>query len=150
MSQYSNYNGDNGPFSPNRVFHEMEYGYSIVEINGDSSNDCDVTIQWKKRVINPVDSSSQYVMSDHVIQYSVCSVSENPEKKKEKIQISPNPVGSAFFIEGVENEFISICDLSGKQMKQVCVSNNWIDVSDLQSGLYFIRTKQGVMRFVKN
>ncbi len=150
MSQYSNYNGDNGPFSPNRVFHEMEYGYSIVEINGDSSNDCDVTIQWKKRVINPVDSSSQYVMSDHVIQYSVCSVSENPEIKKEKIQISPNPVGSAFFIEGVENEFISICDLSGKQMKQVCVSNNWIDVSDLQSGLYFIRTKQGVMRFVKN
>jgi len=35
MTQYSNYNGDNGSFMPNRVFHEMEYGYSIVEINGD-------------------------------------------------------------------------------------------------------------------
>jgi hypothetical protein len=150
MSQYSNYNGDNGPFSPNRVFHEMEYGYSIVEINGDSSTDCDVTIQWKKRVTNPVDLTSEYIISDNVIQYSVCNIEGIQESNKEKLKIFPNPTKQELVIDGYRNGAVTIFNATGKIIKIIEPTNKTINVSYLEDGVYFIKINDKSFRFVKN
>lgn len=150
MPQYSNYNGDNGPFTPNRVFHEMEYGYSIVEINGDSSTDCDVTIRWKKRITNPIDSTNEYVLSDHVINYSLCNSSGIDEIIAENVKIIPNPANQFIRVEGFENETASILDVFGKSVKELKIIHDAIDVSDLQPGIYFLNVKNNMLRFIKN
>jgi len=38
------YDGDNGSWIPKKVYHEKEYGYVLVEVNG-----LDVTLTWKHR-----------------------------------------------------------------------------------------------------
>ncbi len=150
MSQYSNYNGDNGPFSPNRVFHEMEYGYSIVEINGDSSTDCDVTIQWKKRVTNPIDLTNEYIISDNVIQYSVCNIAGIQESNEEKLKIFPNPAKQEIVIDGYTNGVLKIFNATGKIIGIIEPINKTINVSNLQDGVYFIEINDMTFRFVKN
>jgi predicted phosphodiesterase len=150
MSQYSNYNGDNGPFSLNRVFHEMEYGYSIVEINGDSYTDCDVTIRWKKRITNPIDMMNEYVISDNVIQYSVCNMVEIQEEKEEKVMIYPNPTKQELFFEGYKFGTIIFSNTLGKIIQEIEPVNNAIDVSNLLDGVYFIKLNDVTLRFVKN
>ena len=150
MSQYSNYNGDNGPFSPNRVFHEMEYGYSIVEINGDSPSDCDVEIRWKIRTLNPIDLTNQYVLSSNVIKYTNCNVSKSPKIDNTKIRIFPNPVENKLIFEGLNAETISISNVFGKKTEFILNENKTIDVSNFQNGYYLVHTDHGIFRFVKH
>lgn len=149
MSQYSNYNGVNSSFSPQRQFHEMEYGYSIVEINGESANDCDVQITWKKRMTNPIDSSNYYAPTDHVINYSLCTAGIKDENKQYAYTIFPNPVQNEFFIPNVVDENLEICDVTGKEVGLIAHSNGRISVSFLPAGVYWIKGTHFQQRFVK-
>lgn len=148
MSQYSNYNGENSTFSPQRQFHEMEYGYSVVEMNGDSNEDCDVTIRWKKRMTNAVDSSNYYATSEHVVHYSLCAASTN-EQPEFTYQIAPNPVKDELFIAHLVDETVEIIDLTGKNISTISHSNGHISTTILPAGTYFIKGKHFLLRFVK-
>ncbi|CEJ70537.1 hypothetical protein BN1195_02864 [Chryseobacterium oranimense G311] len=60
------------------------------------------------------------------------------------IQIYPNPVTEYFFVKSKENyriETVKIFDASGKLMKSIMNTNDKINVSDLSSGIYFVRIK---------
>ncbi|MDC9721329.1 MAG: endonuclease [Urechidicola sp.] len=60
----------------------------------------------------------------------------------ESIRIYPNPAsGNTLTIEVLENVTISVFDILGKQVlnTQVSRTNNQIDISDLNSGIYMIR-----------
>ncbi|MHC4090987.1 MAG: metallophosphoesterase [Planctomycetota bacterium] len=56
------YDGDNGPWTPQRVYHEAEYGYLLVEIDGLAA-----TLTWKHRTAPGVYESYGGVLS-YVVQ----------------------------------------------------------------------------------
>ncbi len=62
------YNGNNGPWTPQRVFHEREFGYVLVEVNGLS-----VTLTWKHRVAEGVYVTGEDVWT-YVADYDTCCV----------------------------------------------------------------------------
>lgn len=150
MSQYSNYNGDNSPFSPNRVFHEMEYGYSIVEINGDSPNDCDVEIRWKKRITNTTDFSNLYVMSNHTINYSACQTSASNELFQDDFKVYPNPVNDLLFTSSKHPSSTTIKNLFGQIILKNEYSETGIDVSNFKTGVYLIESENQSKLLIKD
>jgi len=52
------YDGDNGQWTPHKVFHEKEYGYVLVEING-----LNVTLTWKHRTAAGVYESTEDIFT---------------------------------------------------------------------------------------
>ncbi|RJP66702.1 MAG: T9SS C-terminal target domain-containing protein [Ignavibacteriales bacterium] len=69
MSNY-NYNGVNSPFRPTGIYHKKEHGYVVVELNGISNSDCDVTITWKERTYDSASSGYIYSPTNAVLKYS--------------------------------------------------------------------------------
>ena len=66
------------------------------------------------------------------------------------INIYPNPVESSLIVEGVENNMVfEITDMSGRVVKSGFVANHVVDCSDLNLGTYFLVTRSGTYRFVK-
>jgi hypothetical protein len=52
------YDGDNGRWRPHEIFHEKQYGYVLVEING-----LDVTLTWKHRTAAGVYESTEDIFT---------------------------------------------------------------------------------------
>lgn len=69
--------------------------------------------------------------------------------KKTDTHIFPNPADNFVNIVGQDSvESVEIINQNG-QIKSVNVKNNRIDVSDLTSGIYFIKTKDWTEKFIK-
>jgi predicted phosphodiesterase len=66
-----NYDGANSTYTPNRLFHEMEHGYSLVEVSGDGPTDCHVTITWKKKSWNATTNKNEYTQTPSIVEYEV-------------------------------------------------------------------------------
>jgi hypothetical protein len=66
-----NYNGDNSTYTFNHVFHEVEHGYSLVEVSGEGPTDYHVTITWKKRSWNATTNRNEYTQTQGVVEYTV-------------------------------------------------------------------------------
>ena len=76
---------------------------------------------------------------------------------KANFAVYPNPATDVIKISNVNNLDITnltITDINGRTMKQVNTSIEAINVSDLNSGIYFLKIKtaqgEGVTKFVKN
>lgn len=70
------------------------------------------------------------------------------------ILIYPNPAKDLLNIEGLvlnQTDEINVCDVLGNTVKQFNTRTSVlkIDVSDVAKGIYFIRTKQGTQKFIK-
>ncbi len=77
-----------------------------------------------------------------------CSLSSD-EFKKQKLTISPNPVTETLYVsEELTIAKYKIVDSKGMILKQAEFENS-IDVSNLSSGLYFLVTDVGTIRFIK-
>ncbi len=79
----------------------------------------------------------------------------NPDYKLENFKIYPNPVSCQLFIssENTVIESISIYSLTGKKVVEIVNQTNFIDVSTLSKGLYFIEissiTGKSIKKFIK-
>lgn len=77
------------------------------------------------------------------------------ENDSEDVSLSPNPVTSELYLSGMplDNATINILYSSGNLMRNVRLNGNTINVSQLPTGLYFVRIQKGdqliVKRFVK-
>jgi hypothetical protein len=150
MSQYSNYNGDNTPYFPKRVFHEMEFGYSVAEISGERINDLHVTITWKKRVWNTLKSVNEFIPSAEVLQYTLSATTRSDNIPKNEIKVYPNPSSGYIHITGAsgETKIYSIC---GRLVwKGKIESPARINISGLIRGTYFLVNKDSRSYFVVN
>jgi hypothetical protein len=141
MSQYSNYNGLNSAFSPNRIFHEMEFGYSIVEINGETNADCGVRISWKKRTFDTITQINSYKESPYVIDYSNCNTSSIQDKNNVSFSFFPNPVEDDLFLKN-NFEDLTIYDLMGNKVFYIPKNTLKIELINLNKGLYIISNGQ--------
>jgi hypothetical protein len=61
------HDGDNGPWTPELVYHEKEYGYLLVEVDGLS-----VTVTWKHRIAQGV-----YRAAGDVFVYTIAGCTED-------------------------------------------------------------------------
>lgn len=72
---------------------------------------------------------------------------------KEKISFYPNPAHDKLYINnnGVEISSISILDVTGKQVSEYKSFTDNIDVSKLDTGVYFLRVNNtSTLKFIKN
>ena len=71
------------------------------------------------------------------------------------ISVCPNPVKDVLSIDNAEGAQISICNMNGQEMMHIekAIVNEKVNVSDLSSGVYFVRIAYGnklnTMKFVK-
>ena len=71
------------------------------------------------------------------------------------ISVSPNPVADAIRLNNVEGARIAVYSVTGQQVKSVdnAAANTVIGVSDLSSGIYFVKitcgSKENTVKFVK-
>lgn len=145
MPQYSNYNGNNGSYTPQRIFHDMEHGYSIVEINGDGQNDCNVTLTFKKRTWNNTTLPWEYISSAEIINYNGCSFNGiNTIFNETAIQYE-NPVSNSLIIK-FDKEYkgvvVYLYNTLGIEVKKSETSQSEsvaMDVRTLPTGVYILK-----------
>jgi 3',5'-cyclic AMP phosphodiesterase CpdA len=148
MSQYSNYNGTNAPYLPKRIFHEMEYGYALVEVSGTSQTDKNVTITWKKRFWNASKAINEYLPSSNIIQYTATGATGLKDVRENPISVFPNPASKTIQIKGVSGN-VKVLTMSGVEIWSGTLSETEVlDVSEYQSGIYFIRNNNVVNKFI--
>lgn len=90
--------------------------------------------------VNPNDASSGLIGAISRIEFT--SLSINEIEFNQNVKFYPNPTSNSVFLE-LENEIIKeiyIFDLSGKLVITLKNVNNQIDLSNLQTGTYFIKT----------
>ena len=68
--------------------------------------------------------------------------------KGKVLNIYPNPVKTTLFVDNLDAlETVSIFDVLGKQVRAAVLQNNSINVSDLQNGVYFLKTTTGHLQW---
>ena len=69
---------------------------------------------------------------------------------KNKLSIYPNPAKDFIQIQSGENiNSIEILSVDGKLVKQVAISNNSFNVSDLDKGIYYVKIGNRIQKFIK-
>lgn len=88
--------------------------------------------------------SEFYAITDSLPVYLATNEISKTEKKNIDIQIYPNPVSEYFSIklkDSYQVETVKIFDASGKLLKKVIYNNENINVTELSSGIYFVKIK---------
>ncbi|GAB1404754.1 hypothetical protein MASR1M74_19330 [Lentimicrobium sp.] len=57
------------------------------------------------------------------------------------LKLYPNPVSTRLFLEGSSVDVIEVYSLSGKMMLSVERPNGFLDLGELESGMYLLRVK---------
>ena len=89
---------------------------------------------------------------DGTISFSKIIALQRPNTEGSKISIYPNPATSILFVENAEGQSIEILNILGQivatskaNMQQMPVS-----ITHLTAGIYFVKTGNDVLRFIKN
>ena len=127
---------------------------SLIDINNKNVNGI-----WKLKVVDVLVGNGGQINS---FSLNFCNVSPSLSTNdfdKNKFNIYPNPSSNFINVEfnnAIDNNKIFVFDMQGRNIIEVNVSNGStiIDISTLQSGVYFIKSNsidsQTVKRFIKN
>lgn len=148
MPQYSNYNGTNSTFTPNRIFHDMEFGYALVEVSGEGPNDCDVTITWKKRTWNSTTLANEYLPTASVIHYSSCTSTGTTPLSEKNISVYPNPTSDNIRVSGISGLTVIYNCFGGEVWNGHVEQSKEIAISAFSAGIYFIRNETLITKFI--
>ena len=66
----------------------------------------------------------------------------------ETLSVYPNPAADVLYLEGIENEMVSIYDAMGRLVMQQVYTEN-LDVSSFAKGVYAVKTGKGIVKFIK-
>ena len=70
------------------------------------------------------------------------------EISSETLSVYPNPATDILYLDGVDNEMVSIYDAMGRLVMQQVYNGN-LDVSTLATGVYAVKTGKGIVKFIK-
>jgi len=80
---------------------------------------------------------------DYAFKITKVTPTDSKEKssyKQNNIYVYPNPVKTKLFISGIKNDIIiSVFDICGKHIFTKSAKNNFIDLSNLKSGIYILK-----------
>ena len=112
-----------------------------------------VTIYWPSGVVDTVDSPAINSSLNITEGSSALSIDEN---LLSNVSVYPNPVNKELTINttlDLENSIISIFNIQGKKVFNTRFDSNKINVSSLETGVYFLRiiqnNKQVNLKFIK-
>lgn len=73
------------------------------------------------------------------------------DEEQQNLVLYPNPASNVLFIKGTSNQELSyeIYDVTGKLVLRGTTNQNAIEVSNLNSGLYFMNFEGRSHRFIK-
>jgi predicted phosphodiesterase len=139
----SEYDGDNGRWTPSRLFHEGTNGYVLVEIN-----DTGVQMKWKHRI-------EWCVFEDGGDSYAFSSTGMGPERKPSpdlNLWNAPNPFHGAtvigYSLPSAGNVELSVFNLYGQKIESLTDekqqpgehSVTW-KAEGQKAGIYYIQLK---------
>jgi hypothetical protein len=119
------------------------YGQSLSSTNSGALSNNNLIYSVGEVFVNPTnqnDASSGLIGSISRIEFT--SLSINEIEFNQNLKFYPNPTSNSVFLY-IENEIIKniyIFDLNGKLVSNQKNSNNQIDLSNLQTGTYIIKT----------
>ena len=94
------------------------------------------------------EASSTWEIAEFKVYIGLDAVSEN---EVASINLYPNPANDVVRISAEADAMVEILDMAGRVVMNVNVveGENAINVADLQSGVYFVRMNNAVVKFVK-
>ena len=147
MSQY-NYNGTNTPYSLQGLFHDMEFGYALVELSGDGNNDRNVTITWKKRNWNNSTLKYEYINTQNIVQYTANAKTGINNVIQKEVSAFPNPASNSITLSGFSGETAIYTQLGVLAWKGIIHDSQTIKTSAYQSGIYFVRNGNSNIKLI--
>lgn len=113
-----------------------------------------VTIYWPSGIVdtilNPIINETLFVQEGQTL-----SIKDNNALQ---LNVYPNPTHQYLYVEGLQNDVknasLQIVDVQGKQVNNVKLNSNRVDVSQLSNGIYFatitINNQSQTLKFVKD
>ena len=113
-----------------------------------------VTIYWPSGIVdtilNPTINETLFVQEGQTL-----SIKDNNALQ---LNVYPNPTHQYLYVEGLQNDTkntsLQIVDVQGKQVNNVRLNSNRVDVSQLSNGIYFatitINNQSQTLKFVKD
>jgi len=146
----SEYNGENGRWTPQRLFHEGEHGYVLVELNDD-----EVEMTWKHRIEPNVfeNGGDSYTFSTGATRL------EEIEWGNRDLVNYPNPFQTrtmiSYHLQETSDVELNIFDLSGRKIANLVNESQLGGVhevewkaQEMESGIYFCEIRNGRRRQV--
>ncbi len=101
------------------------------------------------RNFNP-SKNFNYITKVHTVCVDPIPVAVDSEEKISLMKIYPNPSSNMLTIENAEKE-IRVFNVMGEEIlaRNVTADKTYIDVTSFASGIYFVKSKNGVKKFVK-
>jgi hypothetical protein len=119
----------------------------LVEVSGEGTNDCQVTITWKKRTWNSLTSSYDYLPTSSIVQYSTCNSSGIDLKSNSSISLSPNPTSEFITLSGISGK-AQIFDIYSKEIWTGDIADgSKINISNFKTGIYILKINKLTKRF---
>ncbi len=69
--------------------------------------------------------------------------------KNNALEISPNPATDFISISGADNSLVKIYDITGKILLETSPIDSKINISDFNPGIYFLKSDEVMLKFVK-
>lgn len=138
---FSNYNlGQTNNHNPVTILpNEMApYGFHANLYTASTLGCCTVPVHFS--LLDEPDSILATAYFEYKLAGPDCSVVSAKEAEDEGIEISPNPTNSFFNIKSTTQlSDVTIFNLQGARLETIKNDFNQIDVSDLTSGIYFLK-----------
>lgn len=130
--------------SENWAIHYFKYtdaSFKALTYNSDTDNpnpyDLGAFTGEKKAINYRANTKLVFGPDDNVVEISA-----------ETLSVYPNPAADVLYLEGIENEMISIYDAMGRLVMQQVYTEN-LDVSSFAKGVYAVKTEKGIVKFIK-
>lgn len=126
----------------------------VIMTNGEENNytmdeNSSITYSESEMYLNAIEGNVTLQISE--IRKVLFEKTTGVEEISENIfPLYPNPVKDIIFLENtIDNQDVTIYSVTGFVVMKGIVINNTIDVSDLSSGVYFVKTNNQIAKFIK-
>ena len=97
-------------------------------------------------------NSSAWVNAEKYINYwSLHQINAIDEQSNHTVKVFPNPATNTIYLNYYSNKPLNVrlFDVNGKLVTDKLITGNMLDISDLESGIYFVRLGNSVTKIIK-
>lgn len=156
---------DNDPNSPGlrhnttldnqQGLHRFERGQYFFNTSQSTAQNSNITFNWEKHEVPNVAHNAQLMANDALPYVMMSTLSTEDSRLKTDFSIYPNPVKDVLYVENLNSkiETIQVYNTYGQLVKTFRLSTfedtHELKLSDLNNGLYIMRTQHSSVKFLK-
>ena len=135
--------------------HRFERGQYFFNTSQNTAQNQGATFNWEKHEVPNVGHDPQLMANDALPYVMMSTLSTEENILKSNFSIYPNPVKDVLYVENTNGniEIIQLYNTYGQLIKTIKFSTfegtQKLNLSDLSSGLYIIRTQNSSIKFLK-